>query len=265
MKAWKQFMAGMLTVALIAAMAGTALAAGGKLQASTAGVVVQGQAKVEPGKSYTVGKENIPAVVDYEAPNGKIYHYLPVQMYTDYVDIPYIWSEKRNSIALGHTMEGVELVAEVKPHDPEGELKKQPKAVTLGAAVGVFTEVSPSLVDTTKKPTQVIEDKTRAQSYTGYGSSGTFLPENGRYILLSITNNGKNQARCQVGLPYSFGVWERFPSVALEPGKTLTRAFQIAGGATAEDAKLIFSVSPTLSYLDAPDGVDVTITCMQYR
>lgn len=256
-------MAGMLTVALIAAMAGTALAAGGKLRASTAGVVVMGRTKVEPGKTYTVGKENIPAVVDYEAPNGKSYHYLPVQMYTDYLNIWNKWSEQRGSIVLGATMEDADIQARVTTS--EEQLKERPQSATLGLRVGAFTEVSPSLVDTSKKPTQIIDNKTRAQTITGYGSSGTFLPENGKYILLSITNNGKNQARCQAGLPHSLGVWERFPSVALEPGKTLTRAFQIAEGTTTEAAEFVYGVSPTLSYLGAPDGVDVTITFMQYR
>lgn len=258
MKTWKQFMAGMLTVVLIAAMAGTALAAGGKLQVSSAGVVVIDQAKVEPGGTYTVGREQIPGVVDYEAANGKTYHYLPAQMLTDYLNIWNNWSEKRKSVVLGATMEGVELEAKVVTD--EEQLNERPKTVELGLHVGPFTEVSPSLVDTTKKPTQVIDDKTRAQSITGYGNSGIFLPENGKYILLTITNNGTSQARCQAGLPITLGVWDRFPSVALDPGKTITRAFEIAEGTTAEAAEFVYSASPTLT-----DEVDVTVTLMQYR
>ncbi len=258
MKTWKQFMAGMLTVVLIAAMAGTALAAGGKLQVSSAGVVVIDQAKVEPGGTYTVGKEQIPGVVDYEAANGKSYHYLPAQMLTDYLNIWNNWSEKRKSVVLGATMEGVELEAKVVTD--EEQLNERPKTAELGLHVGPFTEVPPSLVDTTKKPTQVIDDKTRAQSVTGYGNSGIFLPENGKYILLTITNNGTSQARCQAGLPLRLGVWDRFPSVALDPGKTITRAFEIAEGTTAEAAEFVYSASPTLT-----DEVDVTVSLMQYR
>lgn len=263
MKTWKQFMAGMLTVALIAAMAGTALAAGGRLQAGTAGVVVLDRMKVEPGGTYTVGKEKIPGVVDYEAANGKTYHYLPVEMFTDYLNVWNKWSEKRNSVVLGATMEGLEL--EFSTPTMEDKLNERPHAAELGLHVGPFTEVSPSLVDTTKKPTQVIDDKTRAQSITGYGNSGIFLPENGKYILLTITNNGTSQVRCQAGLPITLGVWDRFPSVALEPGKTLTRAFQIAEGTTAEDAEFVYSASPTLSTTFAPEGADVTVSLMQYR
>lgn len=269
MKTWKQFMAGMFTVALIAAMAGTALAAGGKLQAGGAGVVVLDKVKVEPGGTYTVGKEKIPGVVDYQAANGKTYRYLPAQMFTDYLGIWNSWSEKRNSVVLGATMEGAELETRVIIGDKEtlkdNMLNRRPKTAELGLSVGPFTEVSPSLVDTTKKPTQVVDDKTRAQSITGYGNSGTFLPENGKYILLTVTNNGTSQARCQAGLPITLGVWERFPSVALDPGKTITRAFQIAEGATAEAAEFVYSVSPTLSVTYAPEGADVTVSLMQYR
>lgn len=258
MKMWKQFMTGMLTVALIAAMAGTALAAGGKLQVSSAGVVVIDQVKVEPGGTYTVGKEQIPGVVDYEAANGKSYHYLPAQMFTDYLNVWNSWSEKRGSIVLGANVETQELVARVVTD--EEILNERPKTAELGLHVGPFTEVSPSLVDTTKKPTQIIDDKTRAQSITGYGSSGIFLPENGKYILLTITNNGTTQARCQAGLPITLGIWKRFPSVALDSGKTITRAFEIAEGTTAEAAEFVYSVGPTLT-----DEVDVTVTLMQYR
>ena len=263
MKTWKQFMAGMLTVVLIASMAGTALAAGGKLQVGSAGVVVLDKVKVEPGGTYTVGKETIPGVVDYQAANGKSYHYLPAQMLTDYLNIWNNWSEKRKSVVLGATMEGVELEARVVTK--EEKLNERPKTAELGLHVGPFTEVSPSLVDTTKKPTQVIDDKTRAQSITGYGNSGIFLPENGKYILLTITNNGTTQVRCQAGLPLRLGVWDRFPSVALDPGKTLTRAFQIAEGTTAEAAEFIYNASPMLSFMEAPDGADVTVSLMQYR
>ena len=263
MKTWKQFMAGMLTVVLIASMAGTALAAGGKLQVGSAGVVVLDKVKVEPGGTYTVGKEQIPGVVDYQAANGKSYHYLPAQMLTDYLNIWNNWSEKRKSVVLGATMEGVELEARVVTK--EEALNERPKTAELGVSVGPFTEVSPSLVDTTKEPTQVIDDKTRAQSITGYGNSGIFLPENGKYILLTITNNGTTQVRCQAGLPLRLGVWDRFPSVALDPGKTLTRAFQIAEGTTAEAAEFIYNASPMLSFMEAPDGADVTVSLMQYR
>lgn len=257
----KQFMAGMFTVALLASLIGTALAAGGKLQASTAGVVVMGQTKVEPGKTYTVGEQSIPAVVDYEAPNGKTYHYLPVQMYTDYLNIQNKWSEQRGSIVLGHDKEAQNI--QIRRVTDEEQLNEQPKNATLGVRVGAFTEVSPSLVDTTKKPTQVIDNKTRAQSITGYSSTGTFLPENGKYILLTITNNGKHQVRCIAELPYTLGVQEAFPNVAIEPGKTLTRAFQIAEGTTA--AQFMYSVSTTLGSWSAPEGADVTVTFMQYR
>lgn len=260
MKTWKQFMAGMFTVLLIAAMAGTALAAGGRLQVSGAGVVVLDKVKVEPGGTYAVGKETISGVVDYQAANGKTYHYLPAQMFTDYLGVWNNWSEKRNSVVLGVTMEGLEL-----EFIDTAKRNERPKAAELGLHVGPFTEVSPSLVDTTKKPTQVVDDKTRARSITGYGNSGTFLPENGKYILLTITNNGTSQARCQAGLPITLGVWERFPSVALDPGKTITRAFRIAEGTTAEAAEFVYSASPMLSYLEAPDGADVTVSLMQYR
>ena len=80
-------------------------AAAGKVQFNLAGVYLHDNVKVNPGEDYTVDGKKIPAVITYEDTAGSTNNYLPVQMISDLVDIPISWSEKRNSIVLGSTME----------------------------------------------------------------------------------------------------------------------------------------------------------------
>ena len=49
MKKWKTFVSGMFAMAMVLALTGTAFAAAGKLQVSTAGIVVLDQVRIEPG------------------------------------------------------------------------------------------------------------------------------------------------------------------------------------------------------------------------
>ena len=105
MKNLKSFVSGMLAMALAVSLVGTAAAAAGKLQIGTAGVVILDKVKVEPGKPYTADGADIPAVVTYQDPSGKIHNYLPVELLTSLLRIPSSWSETRNSVVLGVAME----------------------------------------------------------------------------------------------------------------------------------------------------------------
>ena len=100
-------------------------------------------------------------------------------MLTDFLNIPTSWSEKRNSVVLGVTMENVEIRRILRaglhlylvkdddpggsdfqlsgrrdsgPHKgqgyPGGKMPANPAKPTLGQKVGPFTEVAPSSVDT---------------------------------------------------------------------------------------------------------------------
>ena len=125
MKNLKSFFSGMLAMAMVMALTGTAFAAAGKLQAGTSGIVVMDQVKVKPGEEYTVDGKKIPAVVTYSDTSGKIHNYVPVNMVSDYLDIPTGWSEKRNSVVLGPTNEGAEYHYQRRPGQPHSELYRQ--------------------------------------------------------------------------------------------------------------------------------------------
>ena len=259
MKKLKPFFSGALAMALAVSLIGSAAAAAGKLQIGSAGVVVLDQVKVEPGAQYTADGSSIPAVVAYEDLTGKTHNYLPVQMLAEYFNIPVTWSEKRGSVVLGSTMENAQLEARIYR---EGEERpKNPATPALGKTLGPFTEVDPRTVDTSARPTGIDDDKTRVQTVTGYTTGGYFISENGKYIVLTVTNNGQTPVTCLAGRTPMFGSFEHFPSVDIEPGRTLTRAFAVADGTTEEASgftAILRGANPT-------DPADVTVSLMQYR
>ena len=258
MKSFKSFISGALAMALALSLVGSAVAAAGKLEIGTAGVVILDKVKVEPGAEYAANGTKIPAVVTYQDPSGKTHNYLPVEMLTDFLNIPTSWSEKRNSVVLGVTMENVELETHVYPG---GKMPANPAKPTLGQKVGPFTEVAPSSVDTSGGPTGIDEDKTRVQTVTGFTTGGAYIPENGKHIVLTVTNTGQTAISCLVGRDCVMGSFEKFPTVDIEPGKTLTRAFAIADGTTEEQA----GFTCILRGADPRDAADVTVSLMQYK
>lgn len=258
MKNFKSFISGALAMALAVSLVGTAAAVAGKLEIGTAGVVILDKVKVEPGKEYTASGANIPAVVTFQDPSGKPHNYLPVEMLTDFLNIPSTWSEKRNSVVLGSTMENAELEAHIYPG---GKKPANPEKPALGQKVGPFTEVAPSSVDTQGGPTGIDEDKTRVQTVTGFTTGGCYIPENGKHIVLTVTNNGQTAISCLAGRDRMLGSFERFPTVDIGPGKTLTRAFAIAEGTAEEQAGFTCMVRGA----DPRDAADVTVSLMQYK
>ena len=57
------------------------------------------------------------------------------------------------------------------------------------------------------------------------------------------------------------GRFERFRTVDIAPGETLTRAFAIAGGTTEEQAGFTCIIQGA----KASDTADVTVSLMQYK
>lgn len=71
---------------------------------------------------------------------------------------------------------------------------------------------------------------------------GTFYPEDGQYIVLTVTNNGSATQTVMAGRALTLGGFEKFTSVDIGAGETLTRAFSIADGAEELESTLAFGV-----------------------
>jgi len=261
MKTWKRLASGLLSLVLLVSVTGTVFAAAGKLQTGTAGIVVLDEVKVDPGAEYTADGAKIPAVVAYVDAAGKTHNYLPVEMLPDLLNVDVSWSEARNSVVLGPTIEGI-AGFDPSTYNPEEDpmLKENPTSPVKDAVKGPFTEIDPKTVKTSEKPVMIVEDKTKVQSVTGFSSGGYFDPELGKYIVLKVTNNGTAPVTCLAGREMTLGGSERFTSVDIEPGKTLTRAFSIADGTDDIHGTFVCGVRSTDS-----SEANITVSLMQYK
>ncbi len=251
MKKYTSFFAGMLVMISVLALSGTALAASGQLQISNAGLVILDTVKVKPGDSYPVDGQRLPTAVTYTGTDGKLYYYLPAQMMSDYFNVRLGWSEEQNSIILG-----------ASSSDAAGPKGPNPTKPTIGAKVGPYKEVAAKTVDTKQKPSLISDDKTHVQTVTGVHGGSSFLAANGKYAVLRVTNNGKERITCLVGQPALLGDPVYFPAVDIEPGHTLTRAFEQDGGSPMEKDDLLFDIRGASG---TSGTVDVTFSLMQFK
>jgi len=258
---WKPFVSGMCAMALLVSLTGTAFAAAGKLEIGTGGIVVADQVKVKPGTEYAADGKQIPAVVTYEDASGETHNYVPVEMISDYLDIPTSWSEKRNSVVLGPTSEGAvyQIFTDTDPVNPiRDSIVKSP---VLGARVGPFTEIDPKTVDMSEGPKGIMEDETKVETYTGFDTEDYINPQNGKHIVLTITNNGSSKVISRAGRAFMYVGYDALSRVEIEPGQTLTRAFAID-----DDADRVYRdfVSSIISS-DHIETMNVTVSLMQYE
>ena len=251
MKKYASFFAGMLVMISVLALSGTALAASGQLQVSGAGLVIADAVKIKPGDIYSVDGQQLPAAVTCTGTDGKLYYYMPAQMWTDYFNVQVGWSEEQNSVVLGAPSSG-----------EAGTEGPNPTKPTIGAKVGPYKEVAAKTVDTKQKPSLICDDKTHVQTVTGIRMSGSFRWENGRYVVLKLANNGKGRITCLAGQPAMLGEPTYFPVLYIEPGRTLTRAFELNGGTPEEKDNILFDIRGAAG---TSEPVDVTFSVMQFK
>lgn len=251
MKKYKSFFAGMLVMISVLALSGTALAASGQLQISDAGLVISDVVKVKPGDTYPVDGQRLPAVVAYTGTDGKPYYYLPAQMWTDYFNVRVGWDEEKGNVVLGAPASG-----EARSKGPN------PTKPTIGARVGAYKEIASKDVNMKQRPSLICDDGTRVQTVTGIHMSGSFRWESGRYVVLKIANNGKERITCLVGQPAMLGEPTYFPAVDIEPGHTLTRAFELDSGTPKEKDDILFDIRGAAG---TSEPVDVKFSVMQFK
>ena len=254
MKHLKAFFSGALAMALAFALTGTALAAAGKLRVGTGGVVVMDRVTLAPGQAYKAEGEDIPGYVVYEGPSGKAHNYVPVEMVADYLDIPSGWSGKRNSVVLGPTSEGLRY------HALTDADKSIAAAPVLGMKAGPFTEIDPKTVDTSADPAWIFEDETAAETCTGFGTGRRVSAAGGRRLLLTVTNNGDTPAVCWAGRAFMINGYEGLSRVKVQPGQTLTRAFEIDEDVDRIHNEFVAGVTP-----ETTQRISVTVSLKQYR
>lgn len=245
----------MLAMSLI----GSAAAASEKVQFNTMGVSLFRQSQIKAGEDYSTGKgQKIPSVISYESSAGETVHYLPVPLLSDYLNMNICASEKDHSILLGVLTEEPQATTAVYIG---GKRPANPTSPELGTTCGPFTEISPSKVNTSSENvTGIDHDNTRVRSVTGFGAGGAFLPANGKHVVLTVKNSGESTATCTARWAKTLYGFERFTTVDIEPGKTLTRAFEIADCSNGLKCELEFSIYS----LDDSES-NLTVSLKQYK
>ena len=253
MKKYKSFFAGMLVMISVLALSGTALAASGQLQISDAGLVISDVVKVKPGDTYPVDGQRLPAAVSYTGTDGKPYYYLPAQMMSDYFNVQVGWNEKQGSIVLGASSNDK---TSLESKDPN------PTKPKIGVKIGPYKEIASSGVDMKQQPSLICDDKTHVQTVTSVHLGDVFIPANGKYVIFRVTNKGKERVTCLAGQPVMLGEPTYFPAVDLEPGRTLTRAFELDSNTSEENAGLLFDIRGAAG---TSEPIDVEYSLMQFK
>lgn len=112
-KNFPSFLAGMATMALTVTLAGTALAAGAKVEYNRAGVALCGQPQVVAGETWTAPNgQKVPTMITYvDAAGGKT-NYLSLRQISDMLNIPVRWNAEKNQVELGDERARIEFVQE---------------------------------------------------------------------------------------------------------------------------------------------------------
>ncbi len=108
-----------------------------------------------------------------------------------------------------------------------------PKTPEYGTVGGPFTEIDPAAVNLKRAPYVLLLDGKISKSDTGFTEMLWMTPENGKYLVMTVKNDGDTALCVNVMRPYAIsqGVGENFTSVKVASGETLTRVFEIADDA----------------------------------
>ena len=258
MKKYRSFVAGMVSMLLAVSLVGVASAASGQVTYNRAGISLFGQDKVLAGESYTAPNgQQVPAVITYIDEVGGMTNYLSVRQVSELLGIEIGWDGQKNRVNIGSNPSDYTVVG---GKEGDGSIPENPAKPVLGTVHGPFTEIDPAKV-TGKTVKGILQDNTKVQTTCGYSLEATFYPEDGNYILLTVTNNGSATQTVVAGRSLTLGGFEKFTSVDLAAGETLTRAFFIADDAEEMMSTLAFGV-----YARGGSSLsDITVSLKQYQ
>ena len=258
MKKYRSFAAGMVSMLLAVSLVGAASAASGQVTYNRAGISLFGQDKVLAGESYTAPNgQQVPAVITYIDEVGGMTNYLSVRQVSELLGIEIGWDGQKNRVNIGSNPSDYTVVG---GKEGDGSIPENATKPVLGTVHGPFTEIDPAKV-TGKTVKGILQDNTKVQTTCGYSLEATFYPEDGNYILLTVTNNGSATQTVVAGRSLTLGGFEKFTSVDLAAGETLTRAFFIADDAEEMMSTLAFGV-----YARGGSSLsDITVSLKQYQ
>lgn len=262
------FSRGMIAVLAVALLVGSVSAAAGQVSYNQIGIRLFGESKVTAGESFKAANgQEVPSVITYTDAAGGKTNYLSVRQISELLDAEVAWNAETNSVDFA-TWNGPDVeprVDIIRIEAGEEVPSPYPNKAELGVTHGAFTEIDPSTVDTSSEPASTLLKDTRITAdRTGFPAlSYGFHPAAGKYVVFQVTNNGTTAQAVTVERmkPVSYDRTEPFTTVTLAPGQTVTRAFSISSDSTQLERALEFGADP----IDRPNGIDITVSLMQYR
>ena len=256
MKKYGSFVAGMVAMLMVVSSVGSVSAASSRVEYNKAGISLFGEDRVLTGESFKAPNgQEVPSVITYVDVTGGTTNYLSIRQISELLGIEVRWDGQKNRVGT----DPADYVV-VGGKEDDGSIPANATKPVLGTVHGPFTEIDPAKA-AGKSLTGVLQDNTKVQTTCGYSLEGTFYPEDCSYIVLTVTNNGSAVQTVTAGRALTLGGFEKFTSVDIGAGETLTRAFSIADGAEELESTLAFGV-----YAKGVSGLsDITVSLKQYK
>ena len=271
------FMAGMLTMAALAALVEPVSAVGEKIAYNQVGIRVMREQQVQAGETYTAPNgQQVPSTITYTDAAGGKTNYVSARQLSELIDADISWDAKTNSIDIGVFPTPSEVIATSGVESTDKKpAPAPPNAPEYGLTIGNLEEIGPKTVG----------DLVTADPHVGDGggiyayhtnvrySDGRFPRINasprfgdGEYLVYTVTNNGQIPKEVSVSrkISVTLGRWERFPTLYVQPGETLVRVFRVLKDEDSHPMQRNFNFGVGGSS-DHGDNVDVTVSLVQYR
>lgn len=273
-----KFFSGIAAAFLFISLIGSAAAASTDVAYNRVGITAFGKTKVTAGESFTAPNgQKVPTSITYTDAAGGKTNYLSIRQLSELLDAQISWNDKTGAVEIAPGCTGSTTI-----YIPEKNQVDNPKPVpddvtvvtgepdsssatpVYGTVAGAFCEVDPKAVNLPSSPAMTVLSKTHVQSDSvGFPDTSSFFsPEIGKYVVFTVTNNGTTTQNVTVyrNITISDGGKERFTTVAIAPGQTLVRVFEIEKDAEPLGSVLTFGMYPT----PITGSTNVTVSLVQY-
>ena len=247
------FLSGVLATVLTMGCVTTALAASGLVQFSPVGLQLNGKAIFAAGDSVnTESGQSVPSSIVYTDEAGGGTTYLPLRTIANLLDVPITWDGGETTVVLGRGDGGG---ITVEPGTGASAWDSLPLH-QAGKTAGPFAEVQP---DARKGGIMLLEE-TQFRSGSDFSRDIPFVGANGRYVSITVTNNGAQPLLFQAGHLYATG--RDMLATQIPAGATVTRTFEALESNAAIQPRFGVDIST-----GSGDGgtVDIQISAVQFN
>lgn len=249
------FLSGVLATVLVTGCVTTALAASGLVQFSPVGLQLNRKAIFAAGDNVkTESGQSVPSSLLYTDAAGGGTTYLPLRAIAELLDVPITWDGENNTVVLGRggsTNDYTVIVGGLEQNWDKLPLNR------VGEKVGPFTEVEPVGQPTGETATSLKNAHYRAESDFDWDME--FIGMNGRYLSVTVTNNGGKPLMFRAGHRHAAG--RDLLDTKIPAGTTVTRTFEVE-----ENGAGIFPTFAVDICTASPEGgtVDIDISAVQF-